>query len=166
MDRQKHVEELTRIFRRIGAPEPDSWARSEVTEDIPQLCRFLFLRQAWRLLVAEQDHSWIDNAIKEPEDSPGAPCSGIGPALKRLIAEGIDRQDLTDVVRIMQYDVLFGLCYLLDDPGDVEPEVANVCWGLFELDENGRIGRPIGGLHESVLNTDPTGREMRPRPEI
>jgi hypothetical protein len=166
MNQEKRVEELTETFRRIGAAEPHSWARSEVTEDIPQLCRFLFLRQAWRLLVTEEDDSWIDNAIKQSERSPGAPCSGIGPALKHLIAKGIDRQDLTDVVRVMQYEVLFGLCYLLEDPGDIEPEVADVCWGLLELDEDGRTGRPICGLHESVLSTDPTGREMRPRPEL
>ena len=41
---------------------------------------------------------------------PDAPCAGIGPALQRLLAEGVNPQDLTDVVRVMQYELLFGLC--------------------------------------------------------
>jgi hypothetical protein len=31
------------------------------------------------------------------------------------------------------------------------------------MDPEGLLGREIGGLHESVLETDPTGREMRPK---
>jgi hypothetical protein len=37
---------------------------------------------------------------------------------------------------------------------------------LFEVSEDGTPGRPIGGLHESVLETDPTGREMRPKDAV
>ena len=32
-----------------------------------------------------------------------------------------------------------------------------------EVDEGGQPLHPIDGLHESVLDTDPTGREMRPK---
>jgi len=32
-------------------------------------------------------------------------------------------------------------------------------------DEEGNIVNAVNGLHESVLETDPTGREMRPRAE-
>jgi hypothetical protein len=53
--------------------------------------------------------------------------------------------------------------YLLDDPGDLEGEVEDVYWGLVEFNENGVPIGPIAGLHESVLEMDPTGREMRPR---
>jgi hypothetical protein len=38
-----------------------------------------------------------------------------------------------------------------------------VDWGLFLIEESGVPGARIAGLHESVLETDPTGREMRPR---
>jgi hypothetical protein len=41
-----------------------------------------------------------------------------------------------------------------------------VGWGLFEVSEDGKVGRPIQGLHESVLQTDPTGREMRPKDAV
>jgi hypothetical protein len=58
---------------------------------------------------------------------------------------------------------LFNICYLLDDPNFAEQELEEFAWGLFEVDENDNpIGARIGSLHESVLATDPTGREMRP----
>jgi hypothetical protein len=41
--------------------------------------------------------------------------------------------------------------------------VADILWVLAQVDEDGDLIGPIGGLHESVLETDPTGREMRPR---
>jgi hypothetical protein len=61
----------------------------------------------------------------------------------------------------MQWQTLFNLCYLLEDPGDVEPEVSDVSWALFQVDADGNPTRPIGGLHKSVLETDPSGSEMR-----
>jgi hypothetical protein len=55
------------------------------------------------------------------------------------------------------------MCYQLEDPSIEEPELNQVAWGLFEVDDEGNAGRSIHGLHESVLETDPTGREMRPK---
>jgi len=40
--------ELAALFQKLGARDPDHWARSQVEEGVPQLARFLFLRQAWR----------------------------------------------------------------------------------------------------------------------
>lgn len=51
---------------------------------------------------------------------------------------------------------------LLEDPRLEEPELGELGWGLFQTDAEGNAVAPIGGLHESVLETDPTGREMRP----
>src|SRR5918997_484681 len=120
------LEELTNLFRKLGAKEPEEWASSQLQEGINQLGRFLFLRQAWREVVPEDDHSWIQTQIDDSARNPGAPCSGIGGALKNLLAKGADPQDITDVVRVMQYYILFGLCYLLEDPGELEPEVRHM----------------------------------------
>ena len=159
------LERLTELFRKLGANEPEEWASSQVEEGINQLGRFLFLRQAWRKVIAEDDQDWIRAQIDNSAAYPDGPCSGIGPALQRLLKKGIDPQDLMDLVRVMQYELLFGLCYLLSDPGDLEPEVQNVAWALVQIDsDTGKIVDEIAALHESVLETDPTGREMRPRP--
>src|SRR5258708_39380043 len=157
------LQELTELFRKLGAPDPEEWASSEINEGINQLGRFLFLRQAWRIVIEENDTSWIQSEIDYSLRNPGAPCAGIGLALQNILSHGVNPQDITDVARGMQYALLFSLCYLLDDPGKLEDAVANVNWGLMPLAENGQPLAPIAGLHESVLETDPTAREMRHR---
>jgi hypothetical protein len=155
--------ELAATFRKLGARDPDGWARSQVEEGIPQLARFLFLRQAWREIVQEDDTSWIDASIDRAKTHPDEPYAGVGHALKKLRERGATNEEITDVVRGMQAQLLFSICYLLEDPGDVEPEAGDVGWVLAQVDQEGNVLDTIGGLHESVLETDPTGREMRPR---
>ena len=150
--------QLTDLFARLGAQNPERWAHSQVTEGIPQLARFLFLRQAWKLIVAANDTSWIEGELQADATQPGG---AIACALKRLLAKDASKTDLTTIVKVMQWQLLFSLCYLLEDPGDLEPEVKDMAWSLFQIDEMGRPLRPIGALHESVLETEPCGREMR-----
>jgi hypothetical protein len=157
--RSMNVQELTELFRKIGAQDPEGWARSQVREGIPQLARYLFLRQAWRRVVGPDDQNWIDKMRPKHPNQPGGE---FGPAIDRLLAAGARPEDLTTIVRVMQWALLSSLCYLLDDPGDLEPEVKDVAWQLFLLDEDDNPIEPIDGLIESVLFTDPTGREMRP----
>lgn len=159
------LKELTALFRQLGARDPESWARSQIEEGVPQLGRFLFLRQAWNCVIEDGDTSWIDSATAAADADPSAPFSGIGLALRRLLDQGASTDALTDVVRGMQAQLLFELCYLLDDPGDLEDEVGDLGWMLMQVDETDETGEsavPLSGLHESVLDTDPTGREMRP----
>src|SRR5579863_3446625 len=148
---------LADLFARLGARNPDQWARSQIEEGVPQLARFLFLRQAWKLVVTDQDTSWIEKQLLAGTEGPGG---AIAPALERLLPCNVDPIDLTTVVRIMQWKVLAGLCDLLDDPGDLEREVKDIAWRLFEIDHGGRPIAAMGALHESVLATDPSGKEM------
>lgn len=158
------LDELTELFERLGAREPAAWARSQIEEGIPQLQRFLFLRQAWRNVVREGDTDWMQGEIHRAQQHPEAPYAGVGLALARCLDKGVSAQDLNDIVRGKQAEFLFNLCYLLDDPMLTEKELEEFAWGLFEFDGDGNPLPPcIGGLHESVLETDPTGREMRPR---
>ncbi len=150
--------ELTELFARLGARNPAQWAHSQATEGVPQLARFLFLRQAWKLVVDSQDASWIDEQHARDMDQPGG---AIGPALERVLAQGVSEADLTTIVRVMQWRLLSGLCYLLDDPGKLETEVGDIAWRLFQVDAQDQPIAIVGGLHESVLETDPAGREMQ-----
>ncbi len=154
---------LTRLLEIAGARDPGGWAKSEVDEKIPQLARFLFLRQAWQSIIPDDDISWIEREIRSATQNPNAPGSELGLALARLESEGVNPHDLTVIARNAQWQVLHSICYQLSDPSITEPELQHVAWRLFEVDEEGNIGRPIDGLHESVLETDPTGREMRPK---
>lgn len=156
-------EKLTELFQKLGAPNPERWAASQTEMGINQLGRFLFMRQGWHLVLDENDHSWIQTYIEHSKKNLNDPCSGIGPALQRLLDKGADPQDITDIVRVMQYVLLFRVCYLLDDPNLSEPELEDFSWGLFQVNEDGEIISPIEGLYSSLLSLDPTGREMRPR---
>jgi hypothetical protein len=155
--------ELAALFRRLGASNPDESARSEVAEGIPQLARYVFLRQAWRNVVSEGDTSWIARAIDGAKAKPNEPYARVGHALVGLKRRGATDAELTDLIRGMQAELLFSMCYLLEDPGDLEPDVSHISWALTQVDDEGNVVGSIGGLHESVLETDPTGREMRPR---
>ena len=93
--------ELTLLFERLGANEPEDCARSQTEEGINQLGRYLFLRQAWRLVVNEdrlmctskRDHMLImtfliltlnsrllveANDSQQPQVSPATPGHGTG----------------------------------------------------------------------------------------
>ena len=155
--------ELADLFRKLGANEPESWASSQFNEGTPQLHRFLFLRQAWQSVVDEDDENWIDAYVERSRGYPNEPFAGIGLGLKACLDAGADRRMLTDIVRGMQVELLFSLCYLLGDPAIEEPEARDLGWALFAIDDDGQPMAEVGGLHESVLETDPTGREMRPR---
>lgn len=152
-------QELTTLFRKLGARDPAAWARSQVNENIPQLARFLFLRQAWKLVVSDNDSSWIAEMRQADPNKPGG---DIGSAIARVLAAGGREDDLTKIVRVMQWRLLSGLCQLLDDPGNIENEAGDIAWRLFQVDEGDHPLAMMGGLAESVLETDPTGSEMRP----
>jgi hypothetical protein len=160
------VRKLTDHFKALGANNPEQWAESQVKEGIPQYARFVFLKTAWNAVVSEGSDHWIDNLIKQYERKPNDPCSGAGAALKRMLAAGISRQDITDIVRVMQSETLFALCYQLSDSSAVEypsDALPQVHWALTQVTEEGEHIAEISSLHESVLSLDPTGREMRPR---
>ncbi len=162
-DEELALRALTQLFAELGAPHPEAWARSQLAEGIPQLARFLFLRQAWASVLAEDGALWIDATIGASADEPDAPFAGVGAALARLRAAGARDEDITDVARGMQAAALFAFCRLLEAPGPIEPEVEQVRWALVQVGPDGQVLGRIPALHESVLETDPTGREMRPR---
>lgn len=161
----KTEHELAEIFKQLGANSPESWARSQMREGIPQLLRFLFLKQAWEKIIGDGETQWILDAIERSRINPTEPYSGLGQSLQRMVDKGVALEDISEVARCLQADTLFSIGYLMDGPAYTAHEsLSDISWGLFEVDENERpIGPQIGGLHESVLEMDPTGREMRPR---
>ena len=163
------IKALAAHFRKLGADDPEAWASSEINEDIPQFARFVFLKAAWSYVVPEENDAWISENIRHYKKESDAPYAGIGRALMRMQERGVSNADITELVRSMQVEFLFSICSLL--AGAVVPEfldesMPDVHWRL--VDETGREpceSPTIDCLHESVLETDPTGREMRPRPE-
>ncbi|MCC6150365.1 MAG: hypothetical protein IT461_08965 [Planctomycetes bacterium] len=163
------ISKLAKVFRKLGANDPEGWAKSQVSEGIPQLARFAFLKAAWQEIVDDADASWISSDVEEYEQRPDAPYSGAGRALKRMKQLGVNENDIVDLVRAKQANLLFNFCSLLDGasiPEFMEEIESQVAWVLMNIPESGvEEPKAIGGLLESVLETDPSGREMRPRPE-
>jgi hypothetical protein len=156
--------ELTRIFADLGASSPEQWASSQIREGIPQLLRFLFLKGAWDAIPADGDTSWIDSEINYSRSRLDAPYAGLGLALSRCREKGVSDDDLTEIARCLQAQMLFSIGYLMDAPDQLPPPLDDVAWGLFQIDDEGSpVGKQVAGLHESVLALDPTGREMRPK---
>jgi len=161
----KSEKSLRVLFEKLGAREPDAWARSEVSEGIPQLLRFLFLREAWRYVQDENDHTWISQEIEASRKRPTEAYAHLGSVLERCRTLGVSDQDLTDMARCHQAAMMFHLCYLMSSgPQNAPEELEDISWGLFRVNDNDRpVGPAIDALHESVLETDPTGRAMQPR---
>jgi hypothetical protein len=147
------------LFRALDAEDAEHLATAEAG-DFPALARWLFLKGMWSM-VTPDDTTWPGKWA-----NPKAP---IPAAIRRMLDRGIDLQDLTDVVRWAQVDVLYNVAQLLENSGHgIEEHQAkveeNVEWRLVEYDGNsGETKRRIGALHEGFFDMDPTGRGGEPR---
>lgn len=102
-----------------------------------------FLIQLWdEVINSNMQERWIDNALRASDQNADAPFADLGPALKRLLAAGVERRDLSLIARFAAYEAAFGTLYALSDPG---------------VDDN-----DVEMLHESLLAADPSGKEGRP----
>jgi len=165
MKREENFEKLVDGFRSWNVSDPEAWAESQRTEGIPQYERLVFLRGAWQTIIDEGDTSWIEPVMEQSTRRPDSPGASGGCALKRLLSVGADPRDIAEIVRVMQWQVLHGIVYMLADPSVVAyptNDVPRVNWRLYAVDEHGQPTHEIGSLHESVLETEPSGREMRP----
>ncbi|WP_214325375.1 hypothetical protein [Nonomuraea sediminis] len=139
-------QDLQDLFASLGADDPQAWAHSEISEDIPQLARFLALRHIWPDLIS----SWA---------APGA-LEGI-PAASRLLARDVNPVDLARVAQVAAYEAVFSLLYTLTAYGRDDKAPANTPgWRLMETAPSGELtGRAVQSLHEDLLTMDPSGRE-------
>lgn len=137
---------LQNLFATLGADDPQGWALSETSEDIPQLARFLALRHIWPELI----NNWA--APDALEDIPAA---------ARLLAHGADPTDLARVAQVAAYETAFDLLHSLTAHGrDHEAPEDTPGWRLMETTPSGELtGRAVQSLHESLLTMDPSGRD-------
>ncbi len=153
-------------------------------EGWPARAHEAFVDALWSLLVDEDGYtagqpSWIESRFRGVP--PGAaPTDPTAAALRRILDRGADPDDLTDLVRAMQHEVLYNVCQLIDDPGllGLDPEDGDSSadgsadgpgapepgWELLAVRTAGPAGRAsIGELHSSLDSRDPSGRGGEPR---
>lgn len=137
------LEDLTQRLRRLGAPDPDEWASSELHEDIPQTAAFVALRNLWPNLI----HPWRDAEVLARV-----------PASRALLDAGVAPEAISKAMCAAAFEAVIGTLWELT--GGVEIP-ADAPWvRLMEIAPDGTAtGREVGGLHESLLALDPTGQE-------
>jgi len=125
----------------------------------------LFLRGLWKSIPDEDDASWVQRVAQLPVTSE--PLGDFGEIVREMLQKGVSAAAIARFAKLVGYETAFGICYHLDDPhasyegfGDKPQEVA---WGVFSLDPaTDEPASPLEGLHERLLSSDPTGREMCP----
>ena len=165
MEEKKRFEELTEIFRKYGANDPELWAHSAMHETPPhrinQLARFSLLKALTSEVLKDRDVEWVNIQLGHIDNNEGAPLSQLAPAIKEMIDKGVSKEAVIDLVRVIQYETLFHVLMVLEGETNVETPVNR--WAVFEKDENDNPTKEIHGLHESLLGFDPSDREFRPR---
>ena len=130
----------------LGADDPDAWARSELQENIAQQARYLVLRCIWRDTLSP----WRDPGTLRHYEM-----------LAELVQQGTDENLLAQAVRNVVYETLIAVIGVIDRECDPEAPDDAPGWRLMETAaaDLSLTGRDVGGLHESLLETDPLGRE-------
>ncbi len=113
----------------------------------------------WR----DESKDWPTAYIADAEQDPKGVFADAGLAMKRMIQAGITPAEIGSIARMAAYEATFGTLEVIDECCDPEAGEDLPCWILMEADsECASTGRQIGGLHESILSLDPSGREGRP----
>lgn len=147
-------------------PQPEDW---------PVRAHESFVNVLWSLVVDEDGYtdgqpSWIETWFRGHQQG-SVPDHAMPAALHRILACGVDPDDLTDVVRAMQHDLIYNVCQLIDDPGllgigldeDYSDEM-EFDWELVAVRTAGPAGRAsINYLHSLLDDHDPSGRGGEPR---
>lgn len=165
------IDALAAAFEGLGNLNPRLSAEASLSGGTAQLdlAREAFLRGAWELIASDEDLSWIDAVLTNTPENSSEPLAGYGNGIRALLQAGADPADIAAVVRAQTAEFLFSLLYQMTDPesvpGNTDPNGApHAQWGLFRIDPaTGEPAEELKGLYESVLTSDPTHREGRPK---
>ena len=103
-----------------------------------------FLRHLWTDVIDPvfRDAA-LDNIISNCKRDPAGPFGDTGPAIERMLAQGIARRDLSHVLRFVAYEAVFGTLYALSEPGlDRADDASTFYEELLMADPSGKEGRP------------------------
>lgn len=128
--------------------------------------RRAFVRSVWFNVPSEDDVSWVRRISMLPP-APKEPLGDYGALVKRMLDCGLTEHEIARFAKLVGYETAHGIMYLLADPSAGFPEInnpENVAWTLYQIDPKTEAPiEPLSGLHEDMLELDPSGREMRPR---
>ena len=166
-------DDLIEAFRAMGAADPEALASSQLDDRVPALHRFAFLKRLWDQVADTRSTQWIDRTIGQAEGlGADDPQAAAAPALQRMLAAGIDPNDILKVVWCAQAEMIYNVASQLDDPdfavGQLPQhggmEVEDALWGLFTVNEDGKPKLLIEGFHEVWASIVPPPRWNAARP--
>jgi hypothetical protein len=153
--RREKAETLLAIFQALGAQEGEMWVRSEISENIPQLSRYLLLRSIWKDAV----HPWLQPGYVERELQNTDWLAGLEPLIDiestadQILQSGLDQQVLAKFACFVAALTANMIASTLDGYNDLPLNAP-----AFVIQEtNGSdelTGYQIDGLHESFLDPD------------
>jgi hypothetical protein len=162
-------------LRALGLDEGNARNAAGSPRADKSVVRAAVLRMLWDLVVDESAYAgtepaWIESWLRWSRSQKRA-TTGVAAAIERVLARGVDPEDLTDIVRAMQYDVLLNMCDLVDGEHvaplrERVPSLPEMSFRLYAVQEVAGAPVPvwpIESLHESIPSMDPTGREGEPR---
>ena len=159
---RKTADQKIEILKQFNADDPLGWVSSEMRENIPQVARFLFLHR----VRSEVLNGYLPFALPESMDFekslPPLKRLQVGEeAFTRLIASGVNREDLIRIARAAACSAIFNFVEMLDgiSYSDNDNAVDSPNWALMEIvkenDKQESTGRILGGLHESIWGLYP-----------
>lgn len=146
------VEKLTRL----GVEDQSGAARSELTENIPQVA-FARLERLVRTNLMRRRESmdvWWANLQRDRDRRPESTSARVAEVVAKCLDAGITLDELGVIVEDVASETAQGFAYLLNDPYDDElGDPSDMpSWVLCEVspDEEGAelTGRTMNGLHE------------------
>lgn len=151
-DEDRLVEQLTRL----GVEDPHGTARSEITEDIPQVAYARLERLVRTNLLSrrQQMDDWWANLERERARRPQSRTAAVAEVVEKCLDAGITLEEVGLVVDEVASEAVQGFAYLLDDDWDDQlgSPTDLPSWALCEVspqDEGAALtGRTLGGLHE------------------
>lgn len=136
--------DLAARMAELGAPNPDAWARSELSGGIPQEARWLLVRLLWRRCISEITVDGNQHA-------------------KALAESGVDSGKLQDALRLAAFEAVFGALDVLDNGQDLTAPATAPGWQLVETryfdEEATQTGRVVAGLGEDIRDAAPSGED-------
>lgn len=142
--------DLVQRMRELGAPNPEQWALSEISEDVAQEARWLLLRAIWPTSI---------DAFK-----PEGAAFQASQAVRRLVDAGADPAELSRALRYAAHYGTFSTLTELDSAVAVNAPADAPGWRVMEtrfddeLGDHKLTGRDVGALHESLNDADPSGQ--------
>jgi uncharacterized protein (DUF2267 family) len=134
---QARANELVSMLRALNADDPESWAQSEISEDIPQLARFLVLRRIWPEYIdswTREPDRWIMRSVDGAGHNPQGHFADAGAALRRMTERGVSPADIASVARMVAYETAFAVLDHIDEGHDPD-----LCDGSVRARRSARV---------------------------